>query len=286
MTGSPWVAVQQTRIAGQRRARDAAYRRGLLRADVYVCEFPKSGGSWVTALATDLLRESGRTRPAVMHVHWRQRPLYRPAVYVLRDGRDVVVSLYFHHVRHLLGRTIWTRRVHRFFSNVLGAGYDPNDARCNLPRFIESLYRRPFGGLLRPGQDSSFLPWPDHVGDWLHAPGVLVVRYEALHEAPARELGRIQEQIGTSLEAPGLEAVIERNSFARKAGRQPGAEDRTSFLRKGVVGDWRTWFTADAGRAFLDFGGPALQELGYEPDSTWADRLPATHSSPGSSCLS
>ncbi|HEY7004463.1 MAG TPA: sulfotransferase domain-containing protein [Gaiellaceae bacterium] len=261
-----------------RRIDDEIYRRRLRIGSAYVCEFPKSGGSWVTSLTSDLLRsraDETEANPRVLHPHWRYDSRYRPLIYVLRDGRDVVISLYFHHVRHLLAPTMWTRRFDRFFRSVLGPGYDLDDVGGNLPPFIESLAERPFGGLLRTHQNRSFLPWPRHVEDWIDRPGVLLVRYEALHSDPLEELRRIRRHLDVEVPDSVCLDVIARNSFAAKTGRVAGVEDRSSFLRKGVVGDWKSWFTKEAGASFEEFAGDALIACGYERDGRWIERLPS-----------
>jgi hypothetical protein len=53
------------------------------------------------------------------------------------------------------------------------------------------------------------------------------------------------------------------------AGRKRGEEDQFSFLRKGIVGDWRNHFSAEAAVVFDAHAGSALIELGYEPDRSW-----------------
>ena len=259
-----------------RRIDDEVYRRRLRMGSAYVCEFPKSGGSWVTSLTRDLLRSQGdgtEKDARVLHPHWRYDPRYRPLIYVLRDGRDVVISLYFHHVRHLLSPSLWTRRFDRFFTSVLGPGYDLDDVQRNLPLFIECLAERPFGGLLRNRQNGRFLPWPRHVEDWIDRPDVLVVRYEALHSSPLDELRRIRHHLGVDVPDSVCLDVIRRNSFAARTGRVAGVEDRRSFLRKGVVGDWRTWFTKEAAACFDEFAGNVLIGCGYERDARWIQEL-------------
>jgi Sulfotransferase domain len=260
--------------AARKRVLDEVYRRGLRHADAYVCEFPKSGGSWVTHLTRDLLTASAHGRePLVLHPHWSYRETYRPALYVLRDGRDVVVSMYFHHVRHLLVRSFWSDRIERYFCRILGPGFDANDARANLPAFIASLSMSPFGGLLPAQAAGRYLTWPAHVRDWVDREGVLVVRYEALHEDAVGELGRIAAHVGVAISPALAEEIVSANSFESRSGRQAGVEDRSSFLRKGVRGDWKQWFSVEAARAFDVYAGDVLVDQGYEPDREWVTRV-------------
>jgi len=52
-------------------------------------------------------------------------------------------------------------------------------------------------------------------------------------------------------------------------GRTPGQEDRTAEWRKGVVGDWRTYFTEETKERFKAMAGELLVELGYERGTGW-----------------
>jgi hypothetical protein len=55
----------------------------------------------------------------------------------------------------------------------------------------------------------------------------------------------------------------------RATGRAPGQEDRTNFIRKGVVGDWVNHFSREAAEVFDWLAGDTLVSLGYEPDRGW-----------------
>jgi hypothetical protein len=57
---------------------------------------------------------------------------------------------------------------------------------------------------------------------------------------------------------------VESASFARLAGRERGDEDPTSFFRKGVAGDWKTYFAERDERVFDEEAGELLATLGYE----------------------
>jgi len=47
------------------------------------------------------------------------------------------------------------------------------------------------------------------------------------------------------------------------------AEDKKSFLRKGISGDWKTHFSLEAKQVFNYYAGDILIGLGYEKDGTW-----------------
>ena len=63
--------------------------------------------------------------------------------------------------------------------------------------------------------------------------------------------------------------IAEEFSFERQAGRRPGEEGKRSFLRKGIVGDWRKHFNQEAGEIFNRYAGSELILLGYEQDTSW-----------------
>jgi hypothetical protein len=61
-----------------------------------------------------------------------------------------------------------------------------------------------------------------------------------------------------------LAGCLTQASFAKfSSGRSPGEENRLSFFRKGVVGDWRNHFSAEANAVFRERAGAWLDRLGY-----------------------
>jgi Sulfotransferase domain len=230
-----------------------------------VNEFPKSGGTWLgqmLARALDVPFPRNRfpsLRPSIMHGHYLRPGRLRNVVVVWRDGRDVMVSWYhqclFAHDRHNELQVARARR-------ELGlADYD--DVRGNLPRFLEWAFTRPRS----PG-----FTWSDFVRRWHGRPGAAHVRYEHLRANTAGELVRVvRELTGRELAELTAAAIAEEFSFERQAGRRPGEEDRRSFLRKGVAGDWPNYFDAEARQIFARFAGDALVQAEYEPDRRWVE---------------
>lgn len=56
-------------------------------------------------------------------------------------------------------------------------------------------------------------------------------------------------------------------------GRQPGQEDKASFFRKGVAGEWHQKLNAKQVRHFNEIAGTLLRDLGYDlqPGNAIAD---------------
>lgn len=239
------------------------------------CGYPKSGTVWMCkmmgttlGLPVPLDYQMPIMMPAVIHAHWRYDDRMPPAVYIRRDGRDVVVSMYFFWIRLLkMKRTPQVHRnLRRFFNDLYGPSFDPDDVQGNLPRYIE--YQ------MTAAPTTHGITWQQHIRDWWDRPRVGHVTYERLLQDPATEL--TQALTIASGHAPDPDAVrlaVARHSFAHESGRKPGHEDRADFLRKGVAGDWREHFTREAGEAFDAYAGADLIDFGYESDRDWFSKL-------------
>jgi hypothetical protein len=135
------------------------------------------------------------------------------------------------------------------------------DVRLNLPAFIEYAFTRQ----RRPG-----FSWSQFVLQWFGQPEATLVRYEDVRRDPAGELNRIiQERAGRTLDRWRAQEIVDEFSFERQAGRAIGQENKNSFMRKGIVGDWRNHFTNEAREVFFHYAGDALVRLGYEQDDSW-----------------
>jgi len=66
-----------------------------------------------------------------------------------------------------------------------------------------------------------------------------------------------------------LALTVDRFSFQRMTGRKPGTEDKKSFLRKGIAGDWVNHFDREAAEVFHHHAGRSLIAMSYEKDSAW-----------------
>jgi hypothetical protein len=158
------------------------------------------------------------------------------------------------------------RRLHRFFNDLYGPGFDPDDTQGNFPRFIE--YQ------MTAAPTTHGVTWQQHIRDWWDRPRVGHVTYERLLQDPATELAQaLTIASGHPPDSDALSLAVTRHSFARESGRKPGHEDRAEFLRKGVAGDWREHFTREAGEVFDAYAGADLVDFGYESDRDWFSKL-------------
>lgn len=196
--------------------------------------------------------------PCIIHGHYLNRFGMRKVVVMWRDGRDVMVSWY-HHCLYLneRGNLRLVRRTHQAL-----AFNAPDDVRSNLPIFIEYCFIR---------QDHPEFTWADFVRVWHEQRNVVNAFYEALRKDTSAELGRIiRELTGVEIPKEHIDRVVTEFSFERQSGRKIGVENKQSFMRKGIVGDWENVFSPEAREIFAHYAGQELIALGYEQDHSWA----------------
>lgn len=269
-----------TRLVAEKLAqvttRQIALRWGDRMPFYYVCEYPKSGGTWLARMVGDYLQipfPQHSVLPlgfrCVVKNHMRYDRRLQRVFYVYRDGRDVMVSFYYDRIRTArYSRRPGSKYIKRKYERLLGKNYDPEDIVKHLPRFIEYEFTSP-----GPGTP---LNWRDHVEDW-HAPGerdgIAYLSYERLRDDCATTLGTALRRItGEEVDPWRLATTIEKMSMVRQTGRNPGEDDIKQHIRKGVVGDWVNYFSREAAEVFDDFAGDMLVHLGYEVDRGWVDR--------------
>ena len=113
--------------------------------------------------------------------------------------------------------------------------------------------------------------WGAHVsramadGPRLLGPGYTEVRFEALASRTVPEARRLFGFLGVDSRATVARPCVDKARFERwSKGRKRGTEDSSSFFRKGIVGDWRNFFTERDESIFREEAGDLLRELGYD----------------------
>ncbi len=229
---------------------------------VLVSEFPKSGGSWLGQMLSTALNipfprnQSPNFEKCLMHGHYLNSSRFKKVICVMRDGRDVMVSAYFHFLfEHDRNPTYfvnqWRRRLN--FD-------DFDDVEGNLPAFINFMFTS-YKVLGR------VVTWADFVNSYTDSQNSLIIKYEDLLLDPISELSKSIEFLGyNERDKELLKKIADEFSFKNMSNRNPGVENKSSFLRKGIAGDWKNYFTDESIEVFDKFAKSERLKLGYTND--------------------
>ncbi|HEX4261755.1 MAG TPA: sulfotransferase, partial [Acetobacteraceae bacterium] len=96
-----------------------------------------------------------------------------------------------------------------------------------------------------------------------HPAETAIITYEGLQRDQSAILARLFRHLGVSDRGGIVADCIARTEFATlTGGRKPGVEERGSFFRKGVVGDWRSTLTPEIGDLVLREAGWMFPQVG------------------------
>jgi hypothetical protein len=195
------------------------------------------------------------TQPLLRKAHdaWHLTPAGKPlfppeltlgAVYLVRDPRDVAVSL-----------------AHQLVQDI-----DQAITRMNDPTAVMERAK-----LRMPSQlPQRLLTWQQHVQSWLNAPiPVLLVKYEDLLADPIAHFGDIahflklavtSEQIATAVQTVQFDRLRDleaSNGFAEKL------PDASRFFRRGIAGGWQDTLTPAQIERIETHHAEMMRRLGY-----------------------
>lgn len=228
--------------------------------DIFIVGYPKSGNTWFQeliagtvfgvlpevaplSLVQDLVPDvhavpwyKRHTRMMFFKSHEMPNPHYRRVIYLMRDGRDAMVS-FLHHEQALKRRSL------------------------NFLDFIR-LDRQTFP-----------CKWHEHVEAWLANPfnaEMMLVRYEDLKADPLKELRRVCEFAGVERPTQMLKLAVQSASFERMQAKEKNdgpATDRWPkdklFRRRGEVGSYREEMPREVLEAFMQESAHMLRQCGY-----------------------
>jgi hypothetical protein len=248
-----------------------ARRNEIVDDDVFIIGHPKSGHTWFQNLVAgviygidldytpysvvwELVPEHNwpyfkrYSTPMFFKTHDLPKPKYRRVVYMLRDGRDVMVS-YYHYLKV-------TRKQEEKKTDFL-----------KVVQGQQGIY--------------PFKKWHEHVELWLANPyqaQLLVIKYEDLLQNTVEELQRFCEFMKVKRDRAGLAQVAEKASFRkmREKERRHGLEKpewqrpdwpnwpkEKRFMRRGEMGSYKDEMPAEVLEAFLRDAGETLRKFGY-----------------------
>jgi aryl sulfotransferase len=168
-------------------------------------------------------------------------------IYIGRDGRDVIFSLYNHHAN---ATEDWYRALND----------SPGRVGPPIPRAPADI-RQYFREWLR-GDGYPFWPFFAHVQSWWEArelPNVMLLHFSRLKQDLPGEIRRIAAFLDIPIDAARFPAIVEHCSFdymkrhASKAAPLGGAfweGGATTFIHKGVNGRWRDVLSPEESSAY------------------------------------
>jgi len=179
-------------------------------------------------------------------------------IYIGRDGRDVVWSMYNHHAN---ANALW----YEALNDTPGRVGPPIEPPCDsIPQYFRDW-------LARDGHP--FWPFWENIRTWWEIrelPNVLLLHFEALKKDLPGEIRRVADFLGTPVDESKWAQILTHCSFdymkANAGSSVPlggafwdgGAQ---TFINKGVNGRWRDMLSAEDCAAYSQ---RALAELGPE----------------------
>jgi hypothetical protein len=92
----------------------------------------------------------------------------------------------------------------------------------------------------------------------------IIIRYEDLIRDTFSEMKRCLDFLGFNIDSEIVKNILEKNSFQKQSGRSRGTEDRKSFLRRGISGEWKEVFTHEQKLKFSALADDFMLQLGYD----------------------
>jgi hypothetical protein len=172
-------------------------------------------------------------------------------IHLVRDGRDVLTSGTFD---WLLKDAEGTDR-HKFY-------FDPIPG-MRLERFFDAKVIKKWAA-----------NWCETIDVFDDFEPAARITYEEMKEDMPEALTRLFDVLEVEASDEIAEQCTEASTFEMMSGRPPGQEEPTAKARKGIVGDWKNYFTLADGELFDALAGEQMAKMGYEPNSNWVKQLP------------
>ncbi|XP_049643511.1 sulfotransferase 2B1 [Suncus etruscus] len=264
--------------------------------DIFIITYPKSGTHWMIEILSLILKDGDpawiRSVPIWNRAPWceviqsgykyedmpspRMLSSHLPvqlftkaffqskakAIYLGRDPRDVLVSLYHYY-------------------KIAGHLKDPGSPDQFLQNFLKG--------------EVQFGSWFDHIKGWIRMKGkenFLLLTYEELKQDLRGSVLRICEFLGRPLSDEALSSVMEHSAFGAMKDNSMSNfsllprslidQSHGNFLRKGVCGDWKNHFTVAQSEAFNKVYREQMRGLPRFPWDEASEDDPSPEQAPGS----
>jgi hypothetical protein len=241
--------------------RNWLFVKSLFRPTAIIVSHKRSGFQWFRQICYANLRRHAVMPPGARYQHFSiervpvKNRLDHNAILLVRDGRDVMVSLFMASTRDGEGGTrIWE-----------GDGTVITFHDFLRTEFME--LKNPRNEVIRKMNPVDY--WAKYHTDWLANPHIVhVVRYERLLEDQVAVIRETMRALGyRDDEIRPVEVDLDFDQHSPVGSNIP-----KEYQRK-TTGNWRRLFTAEDTAYFEERAGHALRALGYETESDGVEAL-------------
>ncbi|XP_053308572.1 sulfotransferase 2B1-like [Spea bombifrons] len=229
----------------------------VLDDDVYIVTYPKSGTNWMIEILS-LLKQGGdpswcRNVPIWLRSPWYETKEGQSQIKDVTSPRVLTSHLPF----HIFAKSFFTSK-----AKIIYVMRNPKDILVSLYHFakILCLYKDPrnFQEFVEDFLQGNVLygSWFDHIKGWMQMKdnsNFFTITYEELQQDLRGSVEKICKFLGKEYDDALIDAVVKHSSFqVMKENKMSNYSimpqnfmDHTkgTFMRKGVIGDWKNHFT-------------------------------------------
>ena len=241
----------------------------VLPSDTFIVSYPKSGNTWVRFIVANLVnknfekiglknldqvipdihavKESVLNKfkaPRIFSSHDYFDVRFNKVIYVIRDPRDVIVSLYFYLIKLKVLKKNYSRRKY-------------------IKRFLDGEF------------DSTFGSWYQNIGSWYGAKDndIIFIRYEDLLQKKYISFKKISQFLKIKFSKRKFDRVLKNTSFKNLQKQESLSYDNVDhlkdtrkdikFFRSGKKNQWKQFLSANENKLIKKKWGTYMKIFNY-----------------------